>query len=373
MAEKGSPLRLFAGHYLLSGLMGLSLGGWGRLLRDNGFRVAPQYWPRAALITVTGVINSLCRKMDERAYGPRLAGVRVPAPIVILGHWRGGTTHLHQILALTPGLTTPTLCEVLYPHAFSFERTISRLLSPLLPPTRLIDPMPLGMELPQEEEFALAQLTLASPYLAYAFPDAWELYNRFLTFAGCTREETLSWQRGLDLFLRKLVLVRPGRPLLKSPASTGRLPLLLDSCPGIKMIHVSRHPYSVFASTKRMLQISIPFMKMQPFDEDRLDDLIIFRYRMMYDSYLTHRAAVPPGRLHEMKYEDLVASPGEAMESLFRSLHLPHGDEFKGRFKGYLKRVAGYRAQEHAPLSSFMRARLRSEWANGFDAWGYPS
>src|SRR3712207_7133694 len=46
-----------------------------------------------------GALNSVVGAHERRVYGPELADVRIGPPLFILGHWRSGTTHLHNLLA----------------------------------------------------------------------------------------------------------------------------------------------------------------------------------------------------------------------------------------------------------------------------------
>ena len=50
--------------------------------------------------------------------GGRIEAARVEAPLFILGHYRSGTTHLHNLLALDPQFAAPTVFQVLNPHTF---------------------------------------------------------------------------------------------------------------------------------------------------------------------------------------------------------------------------------------------------------------
>ena len=59
--------REFLFRNFFSSLSGLSFGGWFRLLADNGFRIEPRYWPRAAFLTAGGLVNS-CFSQIGRAH-----------------------------------------------------------------------------------------------------------------------------------------------------------------------------------------------------------------------------------------------------------------------------------------------------------------
>ena len=39
-------------------------------------------------------------------------------PLFILGHYRSGTTHLHNLLALEPQFSAPNFFQALNPHTF---------------------------------------------------------------------------------------------------------------------------------------------------------------------------------------------------------------------------------------------------------------
>jgi len=39
-------------------------------------------------------------------------------PVFIVGHWRTGSTFLHQLMAQDPRMTTPTLFQVALPEQF---------------------------------------------------------------------------------------------------------------------------------------------------------------------------------------------------------------------------------------------------------------
>jgi hypothetical protein len=49
------------------------------------------------------------RAIENRRFGPRIASTEVESPLFILGHWRSGTTHLHNLLAATQRLMDEAL------------------------------------------------------------------------------------------------------------------------------------------------------------------------------------------------------------------------------------------------------------------------
>ena len=78
--------------------------------------------------------------IERRRYDSKLADVTVPPPIFLLGHWRSGTTHLHNLMAVDQRWSYPNNYHSLYPHVFLTSEAInSRLLQPFMPPRRPMD------------------------------------------------------------------------------------------------------------------------------------------------------------------------------------------------------------------------------------------
>ncbi|MDQ3332304.1 MAG: sulfotransferase, partial [Planctomycetota bacterium] len=77
---------------------GITMGAWLRLLAQNRFRIHPAYWPKAAFTTLASGLSSTFAVAEKAIYGRRIAATVVPPPLFVLGHWRSGTTHLHNLL-----------------------------------------------------------------------------------------------------------------------------------------------------------------------------------------------------------------------------------------------------------------------------------
>src|SRR5262245_56222699 len=125
-------------------LAGICAEDWRRLLRDNRYAVDPVYWHRAAAITTLSVVNSFYRRLEERRFGKAVAAVRIERPpIFVLGHWRSGTTHLHNLLALDiDQFAFPNTYQVVNPHTFlTTEAVNTKRFAFLLPTKRVMDNM----------------------------------------------------------------------------------------------------------------------------------------------------------------------------------------------------------------------------------------
>jgi hypothetical protein len=351
----------------------VTFGDWLAILRENGFAVDWPYWPQAALLTLGSPLNSLFLRKEARVYGDRLAQVVVRPPLFILGHWRSGTTLLHNLLALDEQFAYPNLYEVFFPHTFlCTEEYRAGQIEALIPATRLIDSMAQGLQMPNEDEFATCVASLCSPYMLWSFPRNAAHYERFLTFRGVPEAEVARWKSSLVLFLKKLTL-RSDRPiLLKSPPHTGRIRLLLELFPGARFVHIRREPYTVFQSTRhlnRVLTRSLQFQKPEPADTDAA---VLRRYRLLYDAYFEERHLIPPGQLHDLAFEELEQDPAGVVERTYAALGLDGFDRVLPRLEAYVTTLAGYRKNEYAALSGRLRDAVRDEWRRSFEEWGYP-
>ncbi len=111
-------LKDFIARHIFHPLQGMTLGDWWALLYRHRFAVDLQYLPRALVQTAASTSNSVNARIERGRFGRQIEAVKVQAPLFILGHYRSGTTHLHNLLALDPQFAAPNLFQVLNPHTF---------------------------------------------------------------------------------------------------------------------------------------------------------------------------------------------------------------------------------------------------------------
>ena len=117
----------FVARHVFHPLEGMVLGDWCSLLRRHRFSAEPRHWPRAAVQTAVSASNSVGALMERTFFGGQIEAARVQCPLFILGHYRSGTTHLHNLMALDPQFTAPSFFQVLNPHTFlTTERWAAR-------------------------------------------------------------------------------------------------------------------------------------------------------------------------------------------------------------------------------------------------------
>jgi omega-hydroxy-beta-dihydromenaquinone-9 sulfotransferase len=353
-------------------LGGITFHQWIHLLRQEHFAVDPARLPRALSITIQSLKNSAFHWYEQHHYGSLVEEVSIQPPLFILGHWRNGTTHLHQLLAQDRRFAFPNGYQAAFPHTFlTTEAMDSRMISHFVPKRRPMDNVEWTLASPQEDEFALCISCLKSPCMAWIFPRRRKHWGRYLSFRNASQNEIAEWRAAFELFLKKLTW-KYRRPLvLKSPPHTCRVRLLLEMFPQAKFVHIHRDPYAVFQSTQKMLQTMLHWQGLQRPDLDELDDWILEQYREMYEVFFEERALIPPGCYHEMAFENLEKNPLGEMERLYEALDLPDFRVAQADVQRYTASVRNYRKNRFPALQPEIKARISSMWRTSFKEWVY--
>ena len=369
MTEK---LKDFIARHVFHPLQGMTLGDWWALLRRHRFAIDLQHLPRALVLTGVSTSNSVNARIERWRFGRRIDAARVEAPLFILGHYRSGTTHLHNLLALDPQFAAPNLFQVLNPHTFlTTERWTAPVANSLIGRRRYQDEMAQGVGMPSEDEFATCTMTGLSPCMGWCFPGDGADYDRYLTFRNAQESEVGRWKHALTTFLKKLT-VRFGRPLvLKSPPHTARIRLLLGLFPDARFVHIHRNPHTVFRSTRHTIRALQPLFQLRDGPVQDGDDRILSVYTEMYDAYFEERGLIPEGRLCDVGYEELEQDPTGVIGSIYEALGLTGFEELRPRLATYLASIAGYRKNRLDGLPEPLRHRISHEWGRSFDEWGY--
>lgn len=354
---------------------GCTISGWLRILRDNNFSIDWPFWPRAILATLSSIPNSLIGFLENCWYGRAVERTQVESPLFILGAWRSGTTHLHNLLAKDDRFAFPNQYQVTYPNTFLLtERGSAWFIARCMPHERPQDAMKFGINEPQEEDFAMCALTGQASMMTMAFPRNVPFYERFMTMADLSPAELPLWKVHYMRFLKK-VTYKYRRPLvLKSPANTARIKLLLELFPDARFVYIHRNPLDVFRSTMHTWKTAGKWWQLQRTDygdDEAINNQLLRQTKILYDSYFAQRSLVPAGRLHEIAFNDLEHDPINQMRSIYDALHLPDFEHVVEPLIAYVNSLAGYRKNSFAELPTNLRQRVHKELRQCFDEWGY--
>ncbi|MBS0263551.1 MAG: sulfotransferase [Planctomycetes bacterium] len=354
--------------------LGITTGEWLKLLAANGFRIPPRFWPRTAFTTAISLVNTAWWATIESFKYSTTARQEVPAPIFILGHWRSGTTHLHNLMSIDERFAYPRFDQVMIPSTFvTGQWVLWAFSSLLLPRDRMgVDVVKMSPDVPWEEEFALNILTQMSPYAAWSFPHRVEHYERYITFRGVPQHEIDEWKAAFVWFLKKLTLKLQRPLIMKSPPHTGRIKLILEMFPDAKFVHIHRNPFTVYQSTKHLQLKSWEYCALQTPDEASVHGQVIRQYRLMMDAFFEERSLIPAGRFYEVSFAELEKDPLCLLERVYQNLSLPDFSVVKPKIESYCQSLSNYKKNKHIDMPAAVRDEVSTAWRRSFEEWNYP-
>ena len=357
-----------------------------RLLAKNRFAVSMSVGRLhiVASSLLFSLLNSLLNGIQRLFYARRIAATEIEPPIFIIGHWRSGTTFLHELLTRDPRFCGPTTYECFSPGHFHITARWFSKFEYLIPGTRPMDEMKMSWDSPQEDEFALLNLGLASPYEELAFPNRRRSCAPFLHLEELTPRQLALWRKTFVGFVRSVTLRRmnqghktPPRLVLKSPPHTARLSVLRELFPGAKFIHIVRNPAEVFSSTVRLWTAlfdvqgcQTPRLEALPNGSPDVENYVLANFDSLYRDFAQDRAGFASEQFCELRYEDLVANPLAELERVYGQLRLGSFEAARPKFSEYLSTVREYRPSRHQ-VSADAHSELRRRWSPFFETYGY--
>ena len=287
--------------------------------------------------------------IEWKRYGKKIESTPVPEdPIFIIGHWRTGTTLLHQFMNLDPNLGAPTLFQVAEPNCFICSyRYYAPVFSALLSKKRPMDNVRLGINEPQEDEYAIYRITDFSPIERLVFPENSSYflldYNSFLPGDETERKE---WEKQLCLFFRKLFFFHGKRIVSKNPFNSLRIKELSALFPKARFIHIVRHPYDVVPSTIHLWKIVLrQNILNRKGSEPGMKDVVEGLDRVL-STIEKDKSVLPEENFYEMKFEDLEADPVAELKKIYSRFHLPFDDDFHHSLQVFTDGLKNYRKNE---------------------------
>jgi len=332
---------------------GLRFGDYVKLLAKNRFAVHPSRWFPAFTISYFSVFNSCMAQLQNIFYRSKInAHELIEPPIFIVGHWRSGTTFLHDLISLDQQFTFPSTLQCFLPNQCLITgRFFLKFDKYLIPDKRPQDNVATSFAKPQEDEFAIFNMGHHSPYLRMAFPNGPRVDDDYLTLENLSGDEVATWQDNLRYFVKLVSYQSPDKPVvLKSPPHLGRIKYLADAFPGARFIHITRSPYSLFPSTVRLWQ-SLDYI--QGFNKPRYDlswlhEYIASTMETLYQGFERQRLEVEQDSIIDVRYEDLVQDPEQLVRTIYGELQL--GD-FQSRIgkplAEYLETQKDYQTNKH--------------------------
>ena len=335
---------------------------------DKGFRT--KYYLTKSICRLLSTLTPI----QERRYRKMLADKPLEHdPLFILGHWRSGTTFVHNIFAKDEHFGHTTTYQTVFPHLMMFGQPFFKfMMNVFIPNRRPTDGMELTPDTPQEEEFALNNTMPYSYYDFWYFPKSMlEYCDRWLTFEKITPEEKRAYQEAF-MKIVKISLWNTGgtQYLSKNPPHTGHVKALVELFPNAKFIYLMRNPYTVFESTRSFFTQTCAPLRLQDVSDDLIEEFAIEVYPRLYKAYQEQKKFIPEGNLYEVKFEEFERDAYGTTKDIYSKLGLPGWEESEAAIRAYLESKRGYKKNEYEYKPRTIQL-VNEHWGQAIDDWGY--
>jgi hypothetical protein len=323
-------------------------------------------------VTIVSLFNTALWFLQQVLLGRRIVRSSIAhPPIFIIGHWRSGTTYLHELLVLDDRFAFPTTYECFAPsHFLISDWLVAKYMKFLLPEKRPMDNMAAGWDLPQEDEFALCNLGIGSPYKTMAFPNRPPQDTEYLDLKELGPDDLARWKAGMGLFLKRVAYRKPRPIVLKSPPHTARVRTLLELFPDAKFVHIVRDPVNVFLSTVRLWRSLYQVQGLQVDKGQDVSEYVLSTFERMYESFEEDRQLLRAGHYFEVRYEDLVANPVEQIRAMYQRLNLGDFEHVRPQLEAFLETKKDYQTNRFEPPAE-VRSMVLERWTDFARRYGY--
>jgi len=346
------------------------------VLRNTGrmHTMSPKRYLRAGGVLAGGLLGAPLQGWERLRRGHEVDNTEVSEPpVFIIGHWRSGTTHLHNLMSQDERFGCVRMFQALAPDCSLTSRSwLPDGFAKVFPSKRPMDNLEWPMDAPQEEEIPLCKMTPYSWYLQFLFPQhAEEMFKLGVLFEGTSKKVREEVKRKYMRILKVATMHESGkRLLLKNPVSTARIPMLLELFPDAKFVSIHRSPYEVYPSTINLHSKILPLCSFQEFDDALIERNVLHIYEKVMRKYLADRELIPEGNLVEVAYDDLDNKPIETLRSIYNGLDLGGWDGAEFAFRSYVESQKDYRKNGFV-IADRSAEIIEKRWAFAFDALGY--
>ncbi len=273
----------------------------------------------------------------DRSLCPAVGEQRITAPVFIVGLPRTGTTLLHNLLVRDPESRAPLTWETMFPAGYPESRPALRrakwkastrlaMANFIAPDFRRIHPV--GFERP-EECVALMATGFASAvfhtlYRVPSYQDWFESDRHTTGFEMHFRMlQQLQFRRGTT------------RWVLKCPAHLFGLDVLLRRYPDARLIQTHRDPLRAIPSIASLTTTLRTAFSGQV-DPGEIGRDCARRWSRALERFLHRRDSLPPDRVVDVAYSELVVSPVGAVERIYDQLGWPISTAARAAMEDYL-------------------------------------
>ncbi|RLD67733.1 MAG: hypothetical protein DRI84_01595 [Bacteroidetes bacterium] len=317
------------------------------LKRNNGFSF--KYLHRVLFLLTTGLWSGFFSFLENRRFKTKINSIKkLNPPIFIVGNWRTGTTFLHQLLALDPQFNFMSVFMVSHPdHFLVSKKYYMVMMSKLLNgKTRPMDNVKMGVDEPQEDEYAIIKLYDHLILEKLIFQSSNEFFiDEKDDFLPKNEKKFLGV---LELLMQKMQLRADKTPLFKNPFHSLRIPYIRKHFPEARYIHIYRNPLKVIPSSIHMWNIVgrqniLKGRWIEPSIENiaRLYRKIIIGIRNEFQSMKSNLNV-------EIQFENLEKNPVDTVKEIYKQLELNFSLDYENKLIDYCDGLKSYKKNTHS-------------------------
>ncbi|MEM9327263.1 MAG: sulfotransferase, partial [Bacteroidota bacterium] len=344
----------------ISTLAGTTIGNYIKVLGKG--KVQKSYYLKVVLTFVVLLIAAPFHWWERLRFGLFPPKTDVKPPVFILGHWRSGTTFLHNVLCQDPRAGYVSTYHGCFPHNLASKLVFKTFMKVSMPDRRPADRVKLHVDFPQEDEFALGNLLHVSYYNFFYFPREYSTFYKEAVALQLNKKDLEDWQASYrSLIERALWNTNGSRAVVKNPVNTGRIRALLQLYPEAKFIYIYRNPITVFLSTFKFFDELFPTLWFQEVDRRFLEDMILDVFVRLMEDYEAQKDLIPEGNLVELKFEDFDGAPLATLENLYRELLQEDFEPCRAPMEQYIESQRSHRMNRYK-IPKELLDRIEKEW-----------
>lgn len=345
-------------------------------------------WAYLLIMFILGVFIFIFRLADEiffRAYRK----IEIKAPVYIIANPRSGTTFLHRLICKDEDRFVHIRMYHTIIPAITFYKMINGLGSldkhigrPLQRGIQWMDKKlfrgwedihPAGFNRSEEDE-GLYFMAGISPAISLVTPYMQHFRELYIPdhLSEKKRERIKKYYKS-TLQRWMYVLGQDKQFLCKSVMSTGRLQLLTDMFPDIRIIYLLRNPYEAVPSFVKMFASTWKFTG-HGISENSSQSRELASLAIRYYQYFNEQQnKIQSKNLISLKYEDLVSNPAAVVHDIYNHFQYPLHSDFDDELLKAASASKGYKSKFHYSLDQYglTKEEIRKELPFVFEEYDF--
>jgi len=251
-------------------------------------------------------------------------------PVIIIGHWRSGTTYMHQLLACDPTMATTRNSQTIAPQISLICKTLLRwYVACIFQKFRPIDHVAWDGDDPQEDEYGICRNCLDTNMAGVVF-----CHDYVPHFRRCVTNTTRAFRRALVRYAQLTWLYDGAgktQLLIKNSAHTARIQALMEIFPGARFVFLERRARDSVRSlviVKEKLGVLLGLHR--PISHLRGVEETAQCYKELIESFERDRHLIPPGQLVVVPFQEFMADTVGTLRRIYEELGIDSWEQAKG-------------------------------------------